>query len=193
MRGLKARLGGEIEVAGPDLARSLIDLGLIDEYRRYLCPVVVGRGKPFFAGPRPPLRIAASDRIVGDAIRLTYCPTECADAAGPLCPLRSSRRGFAHSLDMVSIWIDDEGRIVMGTVMWSKTWCSIVHTAVRQCSEMECYDRFSTWCSKGQVMPGTTRNRGSSTKLNSELISGPRRSVADSLIGMSECQIFPDS
>lgn len=51
MRGLKARLSGEIEVAGPDLARSLIDLGLIDEYRRYLCPVVVGRGKPFFAGP----------------------------------------------------------------------------------------------------------------------------------------------
>src|SRR6202167_6379668 len=30
IRGLKAELGGEIEVAGPDLARSLTDLGLID-------------------------------------------------------------------------------------------------------------------------------------------------------------------
>ena len=50
MRGLKAQLGGEIEVAGPDLARSLTDLGLIDEYRLYLPSIVLGRGKPF-AGP----------------------------------------------------------------------------------------------------------------------------------------------
>src|SRR5271165_6053770 len=33
LRELKARLVGEIEVGGPDLARSLADLGLIDEYR----------------------------------------------------------------------------------------------------------------------------------------------------------------
>jgi riboflavin biosynthesis pyrimidine reductase len=74
IRGLKARLVGEIEVAGPDLARSLTDLGLIDEYRLYLRPVVLGRGKPFFAGPRPPLRLVASDRIGEDVIRLTYVP-----------------------------------------------------------------------------------------------------------------------
>jgi riboflavin biosynthesis pyrimidine reductase len=74
VRGLKARLGGEIEVAGPDLARSLTDLGLVDEYRLYLCPVVVGRGKPFFAGPGPPLRLATSDRIAEDVISLTYVP-----------------------------------------------------------------------------------------------------------------------
>jgi riboflavin biosynthesis pyrimidine reductase len=54
IRGLKARLVGEIEVAGPDLARSLSDVGLIDEYRLHLRPIVLGRGKPFFAGPRPP-------------------------------------------------------------------------------------------------------------------------------------------
>ena len=74
IRGLKAELAGEIEVAGPDLARSLTDLGLIDEYRLYLHPVVLGRGKPFFAGPRPPLRLVASDRIGEDVIRLTYVP-----------------------------------------------------------------------------------------------------------------------
>ena len=72
--GLKAELDGEIEVGGPDLARSLTDLGLIDEYRLYLHPVVLGHGKPFFAGPRPPLRLVASDRIGEDAIRLTYVP-----------------------------------------------------------------------------------------------------------------------
>jgi dihydrofolate reductase len=74
IRGLKARLAGELEVGGPDLARSLTDLGLIDEYRLYLHPVVLGRGKPFFAGPRPPLRLVASDLIGEDAIRLTYVP-----------------------------------------------------------------------------------------------------------------------
>src|SRR3984957_10896695 len=74
IRGLKARLVGEIAVGGPDLARSLADLGLIDEYRIYFRPVVLGRGKPFFAGPRPPLRLVAHDRIGEDAIRLTYVP-----------------------------------------------------------------------------------------------------------------------
>ena len=74
IRGLKAQHVGEIGVAGPELARSLTDFGLIDEYRLYLHPVVLGRGKPFFAGPRPPLRLVASDLIGEDAIRLTYVP-----------------------------------------------------------------------------------------------------------------------
>ena len=74
IRGLKAGLAGEIEVAGPDLAQSLGDLGLIDEYRLYIHPVVLGGGKPFFAGPRPRLRLVASDLIVADVIRLTYVP-----------------------------------------------------------------------------------------------------------------------
>jgi len=74
IRKLKAEHVGEIDVAGPDLARSLTDLGLVDEYRLYLHPVVLGRGKPFFAGPRPPLLLVASDRIDEDVIRLTYVP-----------------------------------------------------------------------------------------------------------------------
>ena len=74
IRGLKAQLGGQIDVGGPNLARSLTDLGLIDEYRLYFRPFVVGHGTPFFAGPRPPLRFLASDLISEDAIRLTYVP-----------------------------------------------------------------------------------------------------------------------
>ncbi len=74
IRRLKAELVGEIEVAGPDLAGSLTDLGLIDEYQLYLHPVVLGRGKPFFSGPRPPLRLVTSDRIGEDVVRLTYVP-----------------------------------------------------------------------------------------------------------------------
>ena len=74
IRELKAERDGEIEVAGPDLAQSLTELGLIDEYRIYLHPVVLGHGKPYFAGPRPPLRLMANDRIGEDVIRLAYVP-----------------------------------------------------------------------------------------------------------------------
>jgi dihydrofolate reductase len=74
MRKLKAERNGEIEVAGPALARSLTDLGLIDEYQIYLHPVVLGHGKPYFGGPRPPLRLMTSDRIGEDVIRLAYVP-----------------------------------------------------------------------------------------------------------------------
>ena len=72
--GLKAQLVGEIDVAGPELAGSLTNLALIDEYRLYLHPVVLGRGKPFFSGARPPLHLVANDRIGEDVIRLTYVP-----------------------------------------------------------------------------------------------------------------------
>jgi dihydrofolate reductase len=74
IRELKARLVGEIQVGGPELARSLADLGLIDAYRLYLHPIALGRGTTFFAGPRPSLRFVASDRIGEDVIRLTYAP-----------------------------------------------------------------------------------------------------------------------
>jgi len=74
IRELKTQHEGEIEVAGPELAHSLTELGLIDEYRLYLHPVVLGHGKPFFAGQRPPLRLVANDRIGEQVIRLTYVP-----------------------------------------------------------------------------------------------------------------------
>ena len=74
IRELKAGREGEIEVAGPNLAHSLSKLGLIDEYRIYLHPVVLGQGTPYFAGPRPRLRLTAHDRIDEDVIRLTYVP-----------------------------------------------------------------------------------------------------------------------
>jgi dihydrofolate reductase len=74
VRALKAERDGEIEVAGPALAHSLTERGLIDEYRIYLHPVVLGHGKPYFAGRRPPLRLEAHDRVAEDVIRLSYAP-----------------------------------------------------------------------------------------------------------------------
>jgi dihydrofolate reductase len=74
VKKLKSERDGDIEVAGPDLANSLTRLGLIDEYRIYLHPVVLGRGTPYFAAPRPPLRLKSFDRIGENVIRLAYAP-----------------------------------------------------------------------------------------------------------------------
>jgi dihydrofolate reductase len=70
--GLKAKVEGDIEIAGPDLAGSLTDL--IDEYHLYFRPIVLGRGKPYFARVRPPLRLVATEPIGEDAVRLVYIP-----------------------------------------------------------------------------------------------------------------------
>ena len=61
---LKAEVEGEIDVAGPELAGCLTDVGLIDEYRLYFRPFVLGRGKPYFAGARPPLRLIAAECVM---------------------------------------------------------------------------------------------------------------------------------
>lgn len=74
VREIKARHDGDIEVAGTLLAQSIGDAGLIDEYRLYFRPVVLGSGTPFFAGPRPRLRHVATDHLGDDVVRLTYAP-----------------------------------------------------------------------------------------------------------------------
>lgn len=74
IRRLKAELDGEIDVSGPNLAGSLTNLGLMDEYRLYLHPIVLDHSQPFFAGPRPRLRLVARERIGEDVIRLTCVP-----------------------------------------------------------------------------------------------------------------------
>lgn len=71
-RRIKDEVEGQVEVAGPTLAASLMPL--IDEYQIYLHPVVVGSGKPFFAAARPPLRLLGTDQFDGGVIRLRYAP-----------------------------------------------------------------------------------------------------------------------
>jgi len=72
VRALKAKLDGQVDVAGPELAGSLTALGLIDEYHLYFRPFVFGGGKPYFSGPRPPLRLLSAEAIGEDAVRLVY-------------------------------------------------------------------------------------------------------------------------
>ncbi len=45
---LKAQPGGYLTVGGAGLAATFRELGLIDEYRVFVHPVIVGRGRPLF-------------------------------------------------------------------------------------------------------------------------------------------------
>jgi dihydrofolate reductase len=72
VRDLKATVDGEMDVAGPELAAAIAPL--IDEYRLYFRPYVLGGGKPYFAGARPQLRLVATDRIGDDVVQMTYVP-----------------------------------------------------------------------------------------------------------------------
>ena len=74
IREIGATHEGEIPVCGTGLAQTVAGMGLMDEYRLYYHPVVLGHGTPFFAGPRPPLRLVGSDRIGAAAIRLRFVP-----------------------------------------------------------------------------------------------------------------------
>ena len=73
-RTLRTEMPGEISVSGPRIAQSFTELGLIDEYRLYYHPVVLGSGAPFFRGPRPRLHLIAQQMIGDDVIRLSYVP-----------------------------------------------------------------------------------------------------------------------
>ncbi len=45
---LKAQPGGDLVLGGADLAAAFMRHDLIDEYRLYFHPIVIGRGKPLF-------------------------------------------------------------------------------------------------------------------------------------------------
>jgi dihydrofolate reductase len=48
VRRLKEQVDGDLEVGGAALAADCIGLDLVDEYRLFVYPVIVGGGKPFF-------------------------------------------------------------------------------------------------------------------------------------------------
>ena len=71
---LKAQPGGPILCHGTGpFARSLIRLGLVDEYRACIIPATAGRGTPLFTDFTP-LRLVTSKAFTSGLVELTYAP-----------------------------------------------------------------------------------------------------------------------
>jgi dihydrofolate reductase len=71
---LKDQPGGDISAGGAGLAAGLIERGLVDEYRLFVSPVVLGGGTPYFpAGVRPiDLELLETRTFGGRVVYLRY-------------------------------------------------------------------------------------------------------------------------
>jgi dihydrofolate reductase len=73
VRELKEQDGGPIGIGGATLAASLTAPGLIDEYRLFVSPVVLGGGTPFFVGDTPiDLELVETRTFDSPAVYLRY-------------------------------------------------------------------------------------------------------------------------
>ncbi len=71
---LKAQPGGDLALGGADLAATFRELGLIDEYRIYVHPVLIGRGKLLFqpTDTTAQLRLAETRSFGNGVVLLRY-------------------------------------------------------------------------------------------------------------------------
>ncbi|WP_242614123.1 dihydrofolate reductase family protein [Actinomadura roseirufa] len=74
IRALKARPGGDLVVGGADLGATFMRYDLVDEYRIYVHPVVLGGGKRLFppSRERMPLRLAENHVFGNGVVLLRY-------------------------------------------------------------------------------------------------------------------------
>ncbi len=77
---LKAQPGGDLGLGGADLAAAFMQRDLVDEYRLYVHPVLLGRGKPLFptSDARVDLRLTESRAFGNGVVLLRYQPTRSA-------------------------------------------------------------------------------------------------------------------
>lgn len=68
---LKAQPGGDLALGGADLAAAFMQHDLIDEYRLYIHPVLIGRGRPLFHASDVKIRLRlAETRTFGNGVVL---------------------------------------------------------------------------------------------------------------------------
>jgi dihydrofolate reductase len=73
VRQLKARAGGDLALGGADLAATFLRQDLVDEYRIYVHPVRIGRGKPLFAPSDATVQLQlAESRTFGNGVVLLH-------------------------------------------------------------------------------------------------------------------------
>lgn len=68
---LKEMPGGDMVLGGADLAATFMRLNLIDEYRLYVHPVVLGQGQPLFPPAEEPIELRlVQTRVFGSGVTL---------------------------------------------------------------------------------------------------------------------------
>ena len=74
VRALKAKEGGDMALGGAGAIAAFREHGLVDAYRLYVAPVVLGGGTPLFApgGPREELRLVDSTPMSMGVVRIRY-------------------------------------------------------------------------------------------------------------------------
>jgi dihydrofolate reductase len=73
VRALAARTDGELVVGGAVLSARFLELGLVDEMRIYVHPVLVGAGRRLFADGTPPLDLHLRDtHVFGNGVVLLH-------------------------------------------------------------------------------------------------------------------------
>ncbi len=79
---LKLETDKELTLGGAEIAAEFTRLGLIDEYRLYYCPVIVGGGKPMFGDVAVPLRMEmlGTQLFSGGTTLVRYRPISAAPA-----------------------------------------------------------------------------------------------------------------
>ncbi len=81
MARLKAQPGRDLAVGGAGLASTLIRAGLVDDFRLFVSPVVLGGGTPFFPAVEDRLRLELVEtRTFGS--RVVYLRYRTTQAAG---------------------------------------------------------------------------------------------------------------
>lgn len=72
IRELQAQFDGDLTVGGADLAATFMELDLIDEYRLYIDPVVIGAGKRLFPPGRKQALSLRETRAFGNGVVLLW-------------------------------------------------------------------------------------------------------------------------
>ena len=77
IRALKARPGADMALGGADLAATFMRHDLIDEYRLYVHPVLIGRGRPLFrpSDARVALRLVEARAFGNGVVMLRHEPS----------------------------------------------------------------------------------------------------------------------
>jgi dihydrofolate reductase len=77
---LKAQPGNHMGLGGPTIASTFVRRGLIDEYRLFVQPVVLGAGTPFFPAVDTTIKLRlAETRTFGSGV--VYLRYQCADGS----------------------------------------------------------------------------------------------------------------